>query len=118
MSACHSSAARVNAAMVFSGARPDPPRCAMSRGAPARTEWSGAFVFSSLVPIETSNLEAIDPVDRNSVQPIQHEIDKTRSHFSFQREVWVGFGQKLEAARCQKQQNIFNNFGSRARRCW
>src|SRR5690606_27717257 len=72
MSACHSSCARENAYSVFSGWGPAPPRGAIRRGAPGGN--GGGALLTSVVA--AGKLESRRCVDRDAVQPVEHEVDQ------------------------------------------
>src|SRR5512142_1620692 len=74
MSAAQSSRAERKAASVFSGARPEPPRCATSSGAPASTGGSGRVM--ALLVVRGGQLETIRLVHVHAVQAVEDEVDQ------------------------------------------
>src|SRR5687768_2081567 len=111
MSAFQSASASRKAASVFSGFRPEPPRCATSIGVRASTGCGAARRMELEVGIGGEQ----NAVDGDTVQPVQHEIDEPRGHLTLEHGLWIRFRQQLEVAACEKKQNVFHYFRTRTR---
>src|SRR5688572_10568760 len=112
MSAFQSASASRKAARVFSGFRPEPPRCATSNGVRASTGCGAARRIELEVGIGGEQ----NAVYRNAVQPVQNEIDESRRHLTLEHGLRIRFRQQLEVAACEKKQNIFHDFRPWTRR--